>query len=99
MKLFNYECFTTFWTDFSIAATYGIPAIKETYQRVFAEWKDDYKYLTELVIVLNHLGWNFYETGKNEKANVFFDLFREAQEYAYENLKGEELTYFIRTTD
>ena len=64
MKLFNYECFTTFWNDFSIAATYGIPAIKETYQRVFAEWKDDYKYLTELVMVLNHLGWdnlNAYE--------------------------------------
>ena len=70
MKIFNYECFTTFWTDFSIAATYGISAIKETYQRIFTEWKNDYKYLTELVMVLNHLGWDFYEscTAKSDES-------------------------------
>lgn len=99
MKIYDYECFTTFWSDFYIAATFGVSAIKETYERVFEELKDDYKYLTKLIIVLNHFGWDFYETGKNEKANVFFNLFREAQEYAYENLKGDEVAYFIRTTD
>ena len=50
---FNYECITTFWEDFSIADAFGIEAIKDTFKRAFEEWKTNYKYLTELVIVLN----------------------------------------------
>ena len=50
----GYKPFTTFWQDFSIADTYGLQAIQDTFNRAFDEWKEDYKYLTELVLVLNH---------------------------------------------
>lgn len=98
MKLFDYECQTTFWEDFSIAERFGKSAILDTYERAFEEWKDNYIYLTELVMVLNHKIWQWYE--KNELvARIYNDLWEKTNEYAWNNLKGEELSYFYRTTD
>lgn len=89
---------TTFWMDFSIADRFGIPAIKDTYKRAFNEWKTNYKYLTELVITLNHKIWQWYDKNENV-AVVYNDLWEKADEYAVNNLKGEELSYFYQMTD
>ena len=94
----DYEFKTTFWTDFSIADRYGIPAIKDTYSRAFEEWKDNYIYLTELVMVLNWKIWQWYEN-REEFAEVYNELWEMADSYAMENLHDEEMNYFIRTTD
>lgn len=102
MKLFDYECFTTFWNDFTIAEKCGgVPAIKDTYKRAFAEWKHDYKYLTELVMVLNHKIWQWYDDGGKhaEIARVYSKLWEEARDYAETHLKGEEMEYYWRITD
>ena len=53
----EYEPQTTFWIDFTIADKFGYFAVQDTYNRAFKEWKDNYIYLTELVIVLNHKVW------------------------------------------
>ena len=45
----GYELQTTFWNDFSIADRFGLSAIQDTFNRAFKEWKENYKYLTELV--------------------------------------------------
>jgi len=98
MMLGFYKTFTTFWMDFTIADSFGTGAIRDTYNRAFKEWKHDYKYLTELVMVLNHKIWEWYE--KNEAiAGVYNDLWEKASAYACENLKGEELSYYYRVTD
>lgn len=89
---------TTFWQDFSIADAFGENAIKDTFIRAFGEWKTNYKYLTELVIVLNHKIWQWYEKDENI-AKLYNELWIEADEYALDNLKDDELNYFIRTTD
>ena len=94
----NYNFKTTFWSDFSIADRYGIPAIKDTFNRAFEEWKDNYIYLTELVLVLNWKIWQWYET-RESYAEVYNDLWEMADQYAMENLHGEEMNYFIETTD
>ncbi|MCC8175518.1 MAG: hypothetical protein LIO91_03700 [Bacteroidales bacterium] len=60
----GYKSITTFWDDFSIADRFGLSAVKDTFNRAFKEWKDNYKYLTELVIVLNHKLWWHYERGQ-----------------------------------
>lgn len=94
----GYKPITTFYTDFSIADKFGIEGIKDTYTRAFNEWKSDYKYLTELVMVLNWKIWEWYK--KNDKiAQVYNDLWEKTEDYAYENLEGEELSYFTRTID
>lgn len=51
--LTGYQPKTSFYRDFSIADNFGTDAIKDTYDRAFNEWKTNYKYLTEFVMVLN----------------------------------------------
>jgi hypothetical protein len=99
MTLANgYEMTTTFWEDFSIADHFGVSAIKDTFKRAFNEWKDNYIYLTELVIVLNHKIWRYYETNY-AYATLYNELWEKADNYACTHLKGEELNFFYRITD
>ena len=95
----GYKPLTTFWQDFSIADNFGETAVKDTYQRVFKEWKHDYKYLTELVMVLNHKMWQFYHQGDEPMTRLYNRLWEGADAYAINNLKGEELEYFYKVTD
>ena len=94
----GYEPITTFYEDFGIAEFYGVDAIKDTYKRAMKSWKSNYKYLTELVMVLNWKIWEHYETNR-EFAEVYDKLWRDADEYALDNLKGDELSYFFEITD
>lgn len=94
----GYDVQTTFWNDFSIADRFGIHAIKDTYNRAFSEWKDNYKYLTELILVLNHKIWQYYENHPYV-AEVYNRLWEETDLYATNNLQGEELSYFFHVTD
>lgn len=94
----GYKPITTFYEDFSIADAFGIKAIKDTYKRAFNEWKSDYKYLTELIMVLNWKVFEHYEANE-EYAQLYGKLWRQADEWAYENLKRDELNYYINTTD
>lgn len=94
----NEEFTTTFWQDFSIADYFGIAAVKDTYRRAFEEWKHDYRYLTDLVMVLNHKIWQWYQ--KNEPlARVYNDLWDRTAAYALDHLKGDELSYYLEVTD
>jgi len=94
----GYVMTTTFWDDFSIADKFGEAAIKDTFKRAFNEWKSNHIYLTELVIVLNHKIWQWYQ--KNDRyAELYNDLWEKADEYACTHLKGEELAHFYQITD
>ena len=95
---YTYETFTTFWDDFSIADHFGASGVKDTFNRAFGEWKHDYKYLTELVMVLNHKIWQLYKT-RPALARLYNELWERAQNYAYDNLEGDELSYFYNVTD
>lgn len=77
---------------------FGVDAVKDTYNRAFKEWKNNYKYLTELVMILNWKIWQHYEKN-DELATLYNSLWEKADAYACEHLKGEELSYFYRTTD
>ena len=94
----GYELQTTFWDDFSIADRFGLSAIQDTYSRAFKEWKEDYEYLTELVLVLNHKIWQYYEK-RPDMAALYNTLWDQTHQYAIENFTGEELGYYYDTTD
>jgi len=108
----GYKQITTFYTDFSIAEHFGEGAINDTFNRAFNEWKHDYKYLTELVMVLNWKLWVHYGRGMDKGisdsqkdnaelalAKVYDKLWKKADAYACSHLKGKELAYFYETTD
>ena len=95
---FGYTQMTTFYMDFSIAEKFGVSAIRDTYKRAFDEWKSNYMYLTELVMVLNWKIWEHYETNQ-EFAELYNTLWKKTDHYAMSHLKGKELRYFLDTTD
>lgn len=97
-EMAGYKPITTFYTDFSIADKFGTKAILETYQIAFQEWKHDYKYLTELAMVLNWKIWRWYEVN-DEYSRLYDKLWRELDQWCIDNLKGEELKYYYKTTD
>lgn len=90
---------TTFWQDFTIADAFGIKAIQDTFNRAFKEWKSNYKYLTELVGVLNHKIWQHYENSNTEVAQLYDKLWKEADAYGCDNLKDDELKFFLYVLD
>lgn len=98
MKENGYDVVTTFWEDFSAADIYGIPAVRDTFNRAFEEWKGNHVYLTELVLVLNHKIWQHHES-LPALAKEYDELWRKADLYAVENLQGNELEYFYDVTD
>lgn len=95
----GYKVLTTLWDDFSIADLFGIAAIRDTCKSSLKFAKDaGYKELTELVLVLNHKSW-FWNERNDEYTTVYISLYEQVQNYAFAHLKGEELKYFIQTTD
>ena len=94
-NLSGYESITTFWSDFTIADAFGVDAVEDTFNRAFAEWKSDYKYLTELVLVLNHKMWE-HQDENEDLGDLYYSLWFEADSYASDNLKDDELAYYLR---
>lgn len=95
----GYKPQTTFWDDFSIADAFGENAIRDTYKRAMDGWKDNYIYLTELVMVLNWKIWQYYQEDNIHYQDLYHELWSDADIYACNNLTGDELDYFYKTTD
>ena len=98
-EMCGYKPITTLYKDFSIADKFGIGAIEDTYKRAFKDCKIiGYKYMTELVMVLNWKIWEHYQD--NERYAILYnDLWEKAQNWCYDNFTEEELRYYYRTTD
>lgn len=104
MKTWNIEAMTgyapktTFYEDFSIADAFGISAVLDTYNRAFKHWRENIEYLTELTMVLNWKIWEYFESNRS-LAKVYEGLWIKTTNWVYDNIKGKDLDYFIKTTD
>ena len=68
------------------------------YDLVFEQWKDNLKFLTELVLVLNIKIFIWY--GVDDSIGKMYDqLWKETDGYALETLKGDDLHYYLSTLD
>lgn len=100
---YGYKPKTTFWGDFGVADVFVLNgqepnAVQDTYDRSFKCYKDDKEYGTELAMVLNHKIWEHYKN--NEKLAMVYDkLWKTLDEYIMTNWKGDDLKYYIQTTD
>lgn len=95
----GYKPISTFFTDFSIADQFGADAIKDTYKRALKDWKSNYKMLTELVLALNWKCWQHYQEENQSLSALYSDLYYQADDYATNHLKGDQLMYYYKTTD
>lgn len=97
-----YEYQTTFMQDFAAIEDLGEIEIKELAEKLFQLWKDDIVHLTELVMVINHRSWYWYNVD-DELCTIYTELYYEYDEKAinYLESKGneEDLSYFFRTLD
>ena len=94
----GYKPISTFYTDFSIADKFGLEAIQDTYNRVFEGWKSQYKYITELSLVLNWKCFRWYNVN-NDYSRLYESLWKIVDNWCFENLKDEELEYYMEITD
>ena len=96
----GYVPITTFWQDLTIAEHFGKEAIIDTVERAFNEWKNNYKYITELIMVINHKCWYYYK--KDIKmSQLYQDLYYKYDFKAinlYEKNK-EAIEYYFKTLD
>lgn len=93
----GYTPVTTFWQDFSVADLFGNKAIENTYKKAKSEWKDNYKYWTELCLVLNHKIWQWHERD-NQKAMLYDRLWREVDGMTA-GWPDKEQEYYFEITD
>jgi len=95
----GYEFKTTFWMDFTIADAFGLNAVRDTYERSFRDWKHNTTYITELCLVLNWKIWQHYEAKNDDLASLYNELWQQVDEWCLDNLKGDDLVYFMEVTD
>ena len=98
MREWGKESKTTFMLDFSLADFFGADGVKDTFNRAFAEWKTDVEYMAEMVVVLNHKIWQYYETNE-PLARLYDELWRKADDYCRDYFKGKELSYYYNFID
>lgn len=98
MERRGYKTLTTFYADLSIAEFYGPDSVRETYERIKKEWAGNCRYFTEFVVALNIKIWEFYE--KNDTlATLYNELWSEANLFACDTYRDEDLQYYYRITD
>ena len=75
-----------------------IKGVKDTYKRVVNSWLTNVVYFTEFVMCLN---WKIHQHYQKNPAlaRAYNDLWVEADKLAYNTYKGEDLGYYLRTTD
>jgi hypothetical protein len=86
------------WEDFLVADTLGENEIEKTFVERFDKCKDNYKELTELVMLLNRKVKKYSIDNKN-RARLYNKLYEEANDYAITHLKGSELNYYFEAID
>ena len=97
-ETFDFKLESTFWEEFSIAEDYGSEGVREHYDLVFNQWKDNLKFLKVLVLVLNIKIFLWY--GVDDTIGLTYDqLWKETDGYALETLKGEDLHNYLSTLD
>ena len=107
----------TFYHDFAIAEFCEVymkekNAIRKTYNEVINAWGKNIKALTEIIMVLNHKLWAFYQKVDShylgvddakamEFSRLYDTLWKEAQEVLYKNFEGndEAMSYYYDITD
>ena len=107
-----YERITTFASDFAIAESYGDNAIKDTYRNALSSWIGNYKYATELTMVLNWYSWFWADNGEPDLSRLYGELYYKCKDAFYKHygesrkdsaevreMKAEARQWFFDCTD
>lgn len=102
------EACSTCWQDFCIANRFGIEAVKDTYNRIFNDFKHDIKVLVELALSTNNMSWRFHsayekshKTLDGQMRDLYISLYEKVNDYVYDSgeVSDEEIGYYFSVTD
>lgn len=85
----GYVLKSTFMNDFAIAERFGAQAVKDTFDRAFAEWKDNPTMLAELAVVTNTRCWDTYEKQNDILSGMYSGMYYKCTGYAYDGTKSD----------
>lgn len=97
-KMLDYKFESSFYEEFSVADEFGPEGVRRHYDTVFEQYKDNLKYLTELVLVLNIKLFLWFKVD-DDLGLTYEELWKETDGYALETLKGDDLHYYLHTLD
>ena len=101
LEMSGYKRLTTFANDFALAELFGDDSVRKTYAEASKAYKDNYKFLTELEMVLNWLCW-FWDANKEpELSRLYAGLFYECRDKFYDRFRNdaEAVEYHFNCTD
>lgn len=95
----DYNIVSTFASDFAIADAFGADAVEDTYERSMASFNEDVLMLTEMSLVLNWAIWRYWELHEHELSIMYDKLWKKLDNYIMSHFTGDELEFYIKTTD
>lgn len=96
----GYTLTSTFMHDFEIAERFGADAVKDTFDRAFAEWKDNPTMLAELAVVTNTRCWDTYAMENYLLSGMYSGMYYMCTGYAYDGTRPEEfVSIFFNIVD
>ena len=95
----DYNIVSTFASDFAIADAFGADAVEDTYERSMASFNEDVFMLTEMSLVLNWAIWRYWELHEQELSIMYDKLWKKLDSYMMSHFTGDELQFYIKTTD
>lgn len=116
-QMTDYERKYTFYSDFSIAEFCEVykadkNAVKSTYKSVIEAWGSNIKAMAEVVMVLNHKIWSFYDdvdssylecgaAWKEYFQSVYQELYEKCVDYVYKHFgdDNDAMRYYYSVTD
>ena len=90
----GYWPFTTFYEDFTIAEAFGASAVRETFQRAKREWSIDYKYFTELLLMIELKMHECYMNGDEDLLEAYCEIVDKGNMYRKQHFDSEASEYF-----
>lgn len=85
---------TTFYADFKVAEAndpFGnLASLKETWNRVWKEWRNNAAYMIELCLVMNHLCWEHHAKGNLAWSAWYGDRYHETFSRIFASGSDEE---------
>lgn len=95
----DYNIVSTFASDFAIADAFGADAVEDTYERSMASFSEDVFMLTEMSLVLNWAIWRYWELHEHELSFMYDKLWKKLDNYIMDHFTGDELQFYLETTD
>ena len=96
----DYRSQTDLYDEYSIAETQNAKSVQTLFRDTFELAKGDYKYLTELVMVLSHKMWYWYEINPSgSMVSAYSKCFEKAHNWALTHLNSDEIRYYKEVTD